>query len=49
MGYMLGADPLAWFVGSIGGAATFLLAVVFTGVGALWSRRIVQRVESGIG
>lgn len=48
MGYMLGADPLAWFVGSIGGAVTFSLAVVLTGVGALWSRRIVQRVESGI-
>ena len=49
MGYMLGADPLAWFVGSIGGAVTYLLAVVLTGVGALWSRRIVQRVESGFG
>lgn len=49
MGYMLGADPLAWFVGSMGGAVTLILAVALTGVGALWSRRIVQRVESGIG
>lgn len=49
MGYMLGADPLAWFIGSISGGVTFTLAVLLTCVGAVWSRRIVRRVESGIG
>ncbi|NKB94300.1 MAG: hypothetical protein GKR84_06860 [Candidatus Nanopelagicales bacterium] len=48
MGYVLGADPLAWFVGTGIGKATFLAAVGLTIVGSWWSHRIVSRIEAGI-
>ena len=48
MAYLLGADPLAWFVGTVAGGLTFGLALVLTVLGALWSRRIVRRVEVGL-
>jgi len=44
----LGADPLAWFTGTLAGALTFALAVALTAIGMLWSRRIVRRVEAGL-
>ena len=48
MAYLLGADPLAWFTGTLAGALTFALAVALTAIGMLWSRRIVRRVEAGL-
>ena len=48
MGYLLGADPLAWFLGSPAGLIVFASAVVLTLVGVTWTRRIVQRVERGL-
>lgn len=48
MAYLLGADPLAWFAGTLAGAITCGLALSLTVIGALWSRRIVRRVEAGL-
>lgn len=48
MGYLLGADPLAWFLGSPAGLIVLTSAVVLTLVGVTWTRRIVQRVERGL-
>ena len=48
MGYMLGANPLAWFVDTGIGKVTFLAAVGLTIAGSWWSHRIVSRIEAGI-
>ncbi len=48
MGYLLGADPIAWFFGSPVGLTVLLIAVLLTTVGALWTRAIVRRVERGL-
>jgi len=48
MGYLLGADPISWFLGSSAGVLVLAMAVALTFVGALWTRRIVQRVERGL-
>lgn len=48
MGYLLGADPLAWFLGSPAGLSVLALAVLLTVVGGIWTRRIVRRVERGL-
>lgn len=48
MGYLLGADPVAWFLGSSAGAVVLATAVALTVVGSVWTRRIVQRVERGL-
>lgn len=45
MGYLLGANPIAWFLGSTIGALVLLCAVALTITGAFWTRRIVRRVE----
>lgn len=49
MGYLLGADPIAWFLGSPMGALVLSIAVALTVVGTVWTRRIVHRVERGLG
>jgi len=48
MGYVLGADPLAWFVDTGIGKVTFLAAGGLTLAGSWWSHRIVSRIEAGI-
>lgn len=48
MGYLLGADPIAWFLGSSVGVVVFAIALVLTIAGTVWTRRIVQRVERGL-
>lgn len=48
MGYLLGADPIGWFVGSTVGAMVLAVAVLLTVIGVLWSRRIVQRVDHAL-
>lgn len=48
MGYLLGADPIAWFLSSSVGAVVLALALVLTITGAAWSRGIVRRVERGM-
>ena len=48
MGYLLGADPLAWFLGSSAGLIVLASSVALTLLGVTWTRRIVQRVERGL-
>ena len=48
MGYLLGADPVAWFLGSSVGVLVLAIAVALTVAGSVWTRRIVQRVERGL-
>jgi tight adherence protein B len=48
MGYLLGADPIAWFLGSSVGALVFAIALALTIAGTVWTRRIVHRVERGL-
>jgi tight adherence protein B len=48
MGYMLGANPLAWFVDTGIGKVTFLAAGGLTIAGSWWSHRIVSRIEAGV-
>lgn len=48
MGYLLGADPIMWFLGSSVGAMIFAVALALTIAGTVWTRRIVQRVERGL-
>jgi len=45
MGYLLGADPIAWFLGSSVGALIVATAVALTIAGVVWTRRIVRRVD----
>jgi len=45
MGYLLGADPIAWFLGSSIGGLFVAAAVALTIAGVVWTRRIVQRVD----
>lgn len=45
MGYLLGADPIGWFLGSPIGFALLSVAIALTGVGVWWTRRIVRRIE----
>lgn len=45
LGYLLGADPIGWFLGSPIGAIVLAAAVGLTGIGVVWSRRIVARVD----
>lgn len=48
MGYLLGADPIAWFFSSSIGAMVFAIALVLTLAGSAWTRAIVRRVERGL-
>ena len=48
MGYLLGADPLGWFLGSPVGVMVLACAFFLTLVGVIWTRRIVRRVERGL-
>lgn len=45
MGYLLGADPVSWFLGSSVGAVVLGIAVILTAAGTVWTQRIVQRIE----
>lgn len=45
MGYLLGADPIGWFLGSPIGFVLLIVAVALTSVGVWWTRRIVRRIE----
>ena len=47
MGYLLGADPVSWFLGTSVGLLVLALAIGLTVLGAIWTHRIVQRVERG--
>jgi tight adherence protein B len=44
-GLMLGADPLAWLVGSTPGRACLACGVALTGIGVWWTGRIAASVE----
>ena len=46
MGTALGADPLAWLLGTVAGRAVLGLGVVFEAVGAWWAWRIASRLEA---
>ncbi len=46
LGSMLGADPLAWLVGSPAGWTVLALGVTFEVIGALWAWHIATSLES---
>ena len=46
MGTALGADPLAWLLGTVAGRAVLALGVLLEVVGAWWAWRIAVRLES---
>lgn len=46
MGYLLGADPIGWFLSSPVGLGLLAVAMLLTGVGIQWTRRIVRRVDA---
>ena len=48
MAYLLGADPIRWFLGTTAGLMVLAAAVVLTVIGTLWTRRIVSNVERGL-
>lgn len=48
MGYLLGADPIAWFLSSSIGAVVFAIALALTLAGSAWTRAIVRRVDRGL-
>jgi tight adherence protein B len=48
LGYLLGADPIGWFFGSPIGASVLAAAAGLTGIGVVWSRRIVGRVDHAL-
>jgi len=48
MGYLLGADPIGWFLGSSVGALIAGTAVALTIAGVVWTRRIVGRVDQAM-
>lgn len=48
LGYMLGADPLTWFVTDPLGIPVLLAGALLTGAGVLWTRRITGRVETAL-
>jgi tight adherence protein B len=45
MGAALGADPLAWLLGTVAGRAVLALGVLLEVVGAWWAWRIAARLE----
>lgn len=46
LGGMLGADPLAWLLGTTAGVVVLLLGIALEVAGGLWSWRIVASLES---
>ncbi len=45
LGILMGADPVSWLVGSSVGLGCLVGGVVLTGLGTLWTSRIVSAVE----
>jgi tight adherence protein B len=45
LGHLLGADPIAWLLGSPFGIAVLSLAAACTGIGWWWMSRIASHVE----
>lgn len=48
LGYLLGADPITWFVTDPMGLPVLLAGGLLTGAGVLWTRRITGQVESAL-
>ena len=48
LGYLLGADPLAWFFTDPLGLPVLSAGALFTGAGIMWTRRITGRVEAAL-
>ena len=48
LGYLLGADPITWFVTDPLGIPVLLAGALLTGAGVLWTRRITGRVEAAL-
>jgi tight adherence protein B len=48
LGSLLGADPLAWLLGSPGGAAVLATGAALEVVGSWWAWRIAASLESSV-
>jgi tight adherence protein B len=48
MGFLMGANPLAFLLGSVWGWACLILAVLLEAGGVAWTRRLVRGIESQI-
>jgi tight adherence protein B len=48
LGWLLGADPLAWLLGTPAGRVVLLAGVALDLVGAAWSWRIVRGLEASV-
>lgn len=48
LGYLLGADPIAWFFTDPIGLPVLAAGAILTAAGVLWTRRITDRVEAAL-
>jgi tight adherence protein B len=48
LGYLLGADPITWFVTDPLGPPMLIVGALLTGAGVVWTRRITGQVESAL-
>jgi tight adherence protein B len=48
LSYLLGADPITWFLGDPLGPPMLIVGALFTGAGVLWTRWITGQVESAL-
>jgi tight adherence protein B len=46
LGYLLGAEPLTWFISGVFGLGTLLIGVALTLLGLWWTSRIAGNVEA---
>lgn len=48
LGYLLGANPITWFLSDPLGPPMLIVGALFTAAGVVWTRRITGRVESAL-
>jgi tight adherence protein B len=48
LGYLLGTDPITWFVTDPLGPPMLIVGALLTGAGVVWTRRITGQVESAL-
>ena len=48
LGFVMGVNPLGWFLSTVWGMTVLALGIALVGVGIWWTNRIVARAASGI-